>query len=84
MSVDSKLLKILNIDLKIETNIFQTVKFRDDKLEKIYSSKVIKNEIFLQGERIIVIGWLSILLYVYYAYYRPESLILNLFFSQLV
>ena len=73
-NIDTRILNILNLDLKIETNTFERVAFRDQSIEKLYkSSNKEHHEIFfIQGDKILIIGWICILLYVFGAYYIKE------------
>ena len=74
--------KIFNLDLQIDKNIISNVTFRDEKLEKIYQENKI-NEIFVDKDVIIILGWFCTLIYVIFYYYHPLTLTLCLIFTSL-
>ncbi len=69
-SVFNILLKLLNLDLAIDVNIFHEVGFRDNIIEKLFSSYETKEFTLLKPDHLILAGWTSIVFYVYFIYYH--------------
>jgi signal transduction histidine kinase len=78
--VDIKLLDILNLDITIEKNLLQNVCFKDKNLEKLYKDRNPDNGIYDEGDKLVIIGWFSILFYVTNAFFRPQICALCLLF----
>jgi len=78
----NNILRILDLNLEIEKNIIANVSFKDENVERAYQ-KVNTNESFIEGDRVVIFGWIATFLYTYFIYFRPIIFTISLIMMSL-